>query len=200
MESLEILLREIKEANNNGNIEECITLCKKGLRLSNIEQFNDWYGLRINMVRFLLMLNKNKTNNIEEAITLIKEMLDTILTEKNPKEWASLQRNLGYLYDKRIAGQRGNNIKKIIEHYMKALTYFSKKEYPEDWAMINAGIGLAYSEKKDGNCIQNVQDAIKHYEQSLQVYKREIYPEDYEDTTKELALLNERLSNFKGKP
>lgn len=193
MISIKELIDEIKKADKEGLTYKCVKLCRSGIDLVKPDQINDWYGLRITLLKFLLLLKEDRAKNIEESISLVNEMLQTIKKGKNPIKWASLQRNLGYLYDQRIEGEKQSNLAKSIGHYKNTLEILTKEAYPEDWAMINAGIALAYSEKIGGNFKNNVQNAIKYFENTLLIYNKEEYPEDYEDSVKELYRLKEKL-------
>jgi len=196
MKDIKNILKKIKKANEFGKINDCIKLCREGISLTNPIQFEDWYGLRINLALFLTKFETDiSSDNREEAISIYYEILDKLSIDKHPKKWASIHRNLGFVFYQRTEGDKENNLINTIKHYTKALTIFTKKEYPEDWAMIKAGIGSAYAEKKDRKDKENILKAIGNYFDALSIYTKSDFPADYKDSLQELSRLKKRLND-----
>ncbi len=196
MTLIENIIKKIKKANELGKINDCIELCREGMSLTDPSDFENWYGLRINLANFLTKSETDtSSNNIEAAISINNEVLGKLSFEKNHRKWASINRNLGLLFFQRLENDKESNLAKAIGYYMDATTVFTKMAYPEDWAMIKAAIGLAWSEQKEIKDKENIVKAIECYFDTLSVYTKSDFPEDYKDSLQELSSLRKRLND-----
>ncbi len=199
-QQVEIIVENIKEFFGQGNYTESIRLCREGIPLTEKEQFEDWYALRIILAASLLSSSEDDNippEHIEDAVSIYNEILAVISSEKYPEKWANTHRNIAYTYIERTKGEKQDNLAKAIEHDTMALSVYTQDEYPVDWAMIKAGIGLAYSERTDGSPENNIRKGIENYEDTLQVYTKEEYPDDYEDTLNMLRFLKQKAEDQK---
>jgi tetratricopeptide (TPR) repeat protein len=196
MKKIEDIIGKIRKANELGKIDDCIEFCREGISLTDPSDFENWYGLRINLANFLIKSDTDTSSkNIEEAISINNEILRKLSLEKNPREWASINRNLGLLFYQRLEDDKKTNLAKAINYYTDATTVFTKRAYPEDWAMLKAAIGLAWSEQKGKEDQENIVKAIECYLDTLSVYTKSGFPEDYKDSLQELNSLRKRLND-----
>jgi hypothetical protein len=196
MTKIEDIIGKIRKANELGKIDDCIELCREGISLTDPTDFENWYGLRINLANFLTKSESDTSSkNLEEAISINNEILRKLSLEKNPIKWASINRNLGLFFFQRLEGDRETNLAKAISYYTDATIVFTKGAYPKDWAMIQAAIGLAWSEQKGEKGQENIVKAIECYLDTLSVFTKSGFPEDYKDSLEELNSLRKRLNN-----
>ncbi len=121
----------------------------------------------------------SRANNLEIAITGYHILLQVYTREAFPKNWASLQNNLGIAYRNRILGERADNLELAIASYNQSLEVHTRDAFPEDWARSQNNLGNAYSNRITGERAENIDLAIAAYNQSLEVYTREAFPEDW---------------------
>ena len=185
-ESIEAVKRRISAALSDRAIEDAITLCREALALVGLENFEDWYSIRISLALCLLERSPGGTEDIEDARRIYLDILENI-----PKcDWrkrASVCRNLGYLHEERIQNTRGDNLKKALEYYELALSDELKVDSPADWALIKAAMGFLLSERREGD--RNVTEAAtSSFEDALAVLEPAEFSEERHEI--EMALCN----------
>jgi len=126
-------------------------------------------------------------DDLEKAISLYKECLQTFTKNSYPIRWALTTYYLAYAYTDRIRGSQSDNIEKAIQLYKDCLLIYTKNTYPTDWADATHGLALAYRCHFEGTKAENVEKAIALYEQALLVSTRRSYPSVWATTTYWLA-------------
>ncbi len=109
----------------------------------------------------------NRAQNVEIAIAAYQLALQVHTREFFPREWATIQNNLGISYRNRIKGSRSDNLELAIDAYEKALEVRDKHSSLEDWIITKINLGIAYSNHILGDPEANLEIAIDHLNQSL---------------------------------
>lgn len=126
---------------------------------------------------------------LNEAINLYEEIIKSISSNSNPREYARAQNDLGIAYTTLAGNQeKEKNLKRAIQSYQEALRIHTLESYPIDYAAIQNNLGAAYADLalvRDKE--ENLEKAIKSYQEVLRVYTMEIYPIDYAMTQNNLG-------------
>lgn len=197
MSSFDDILQAMALARKKGAFEECVLLCREGVRLASPET-EEWYAFMINLARFLVTdMNSISSNNVEEALKVYLQ-LTTVLTKKtDQKKRAAALIGLGWMYYLRIKGKLRDNLERAVEAYTEALIYYTEKNDPYTWASIKAALGLIYSTLYKCNDA-SLFDAKKNYKEALQVFTASEYPEDWKEINDKLNSLNRTERKRKG--
>jgi tetratricopeptide (TPR) repeat protein len=187
MKTIEFLLDELKRAKDSRDWEKCVSI---GIPLTQFDDFDAWYGLRVNIAYCLTKIGKNRNLNLEESIKICKEILSKIQKKTNGSEWGSTQGNLGFLYHERRLGDKAENLGNAIKHYEESLKIITKIKDPEFWATTKASIGHAFAELRTiSNGTNNTRNAISNFEKALEIFTEKKYPDEFSEITLSLECL-----------
>ncbi len=125
------IIEEIKKANEVNDYQKCIELCRKAIPLTDLSEFEEWFRIRFNLVIFLREDSNSKSDNIEESVEILHELLTDTSQKEKPKDWANVNLALGMAYDDRVNGEKQDNLEKAIEYCKQALHIFTKNKYPK---------------------------------------------------------------------
>ncbi len=114
--------------------------------------------------------------------------LEVYTFENYPPFWASIQNNLGLVYQNRIIGDRSNNIEESIRCCERALKVRTRDRFPKEWAETQTNLGLAYSERILGERVENLEESLRCYTLALEVLTREVTPAEWATTQMNLAI------------
>jgi len=114
-----------------------------------------------------------KAINQEIAITGYKIAATVYTLDAFPKDWATIQNNLGNAYCNRIHGDWTENLKKAITAYKDALQVRAPQVLPDEWATTQINLGLAYRQ------LGQIDEAIGAFTAALRVYTREAFLEKW---------------------
>ena len=197
MEKSRKILHRIKLLSKTGEFEKCIELSRKAIAVIDRSNPEEWFELRFDLSNYLLEDENAPSEQVEEAISILNDLLNEIEKHQEAEKWAMVNIGLGYAYDKRVKGDKQKNVEKVIEYYKRALTVLDKDKYPKHWAAIKAGIGYAFAVKETGDLKSNIIEGILNIRDSLEYYSKEEHPEDYWDKIKELKRLKKLLNDDK---
>ena len=76
----------------------------------------------------------NREENLNRAIICFKEALRFWTPEKDPLDYALVQRNLGDVYSKLPTGDQKVNLNRAIDHYKEALCFCTSENNPFQYA------------------------------------------------------------------
>jgi tetratricopeptide (TPR) repeat protein len=100
--------------------------------------------------------------------------LKILTQETHPFEWATIQNNLGEVYNHLqvsvdFEGDRQTNPEKAIQHYQEALNVRTREQYPFERAVTLNNLGNTYSHLQGQDKLKNLQDAEECYLAALEV-------------------------------
>lgn len=170
------IIKKIKNAKNEKNWSECISLCRSAL---NTKDEVAIYGIKLNLAFSLLKERDKDGRYCSEAIKIYNSLIPGI--EKYSERWGEIQKNLGYAYSINPCGNKEDNLLESIKYYKKSLKVISKENSPVLWASINAQIGFAYQSLQKGWDPNIIDKAIWYFNESLKVFKNEQFPEDWKE-------------------
>ena len=197
-ESIDNLKAEVNRLKKSENWLKCINLCREAAGMTGPANLSDWYWAKSNLALALTRADTSqRPQNLEEAVTIYKEILGRLSARVDRFKWAHTHRNLGYAYDQRSEGNKTENLERMIEHFLQALTVFSREEFADDWAITQGALAVAYSERHVGEPAENLRLAIQCLEDSMLVLTQERFPEDWQEAEEELKSLRDRLRALK---
>ena len=132
-----------------------------------------------------------RAENQEKAINSFKRALQGNIRQDYPKDWATIQNELGAMYIERILGDRAKNLEIAInccEEALKEYTYSNSSKEKETKAAIQNNLGVAYKSRILKDKAENLEKAIDYFNQALQVYTYEDFPEDWAMVQKNLGV------------
>ena len=90
----------------------------------------EWFELRFDLSNYLLDYENAPSEKVEEAISILNDLLNEIEKHQEAEKWAMVNLGLGYAYDKRVKGDKQKNLEKVIEYYKRALMVFDNPPHP----------------------------------------------------------------------
>ena len=100
---------------------------------------------------------------LNEAIKLYEEIIKSISSNSNPREYARAQNGLGNAYSELAVNQeKEKNLKRAIQSYQEALSIYTVESYPIDYAMTQNNLGVAY------RILAEVRDKEENLEKAIQ--------------------------------
>lgn len=189
MKNIIELMDEINRAFESEQWQKCISLCKIALPLTDLSEYDSWFDFRFKLSKCLILDSNSHSENIEESIEVLHDVLETLTKDDHPIRWAMVNLGLAYAYDERKKGDRQNNIEILIRYYENALSVFTFESHPEEWAATSAAIGFAYAIRDIGEIKDNVSKSIKYIASSLRYYTKADNPCQYWDKLKEIKRL-----------
>lgn len=125
---------------------------------------------------YIFRVQGDRANNLETAISYLKEALRVFNKKDFPEEWANTQTNLANVYLYRIQGGRSENIENSINHSEATLTVHTKEYNSYEWAKTQLNLSHAYMLRVRGNQIDNIEKSFNYSENALIVLTLETYP------------------------
>jgi CHAT domain-containing protein len=140
----------------------------------------------------------NKADNMEIAITGYEIAFTVFTRDTSPKQWGTLQNNLGNAYSDRIRGDKADNLEKAIAAYNAALEVYTRTDFPVEWAMTQNNLGAAYLNRIRGDKAENLEIAIAAFNKALEVYTPADFPVEWARTQNNLGnAYKDRISGDK---
>lgn len=96
--------------------------------------------------------------------------------DRYPRQWATVQNNLGITYAALMGGDRGANQERALFHYTEALRVRTREALPYEWAMIQNNLASLYDQRISDDRRANQEQALLYYESALEVFTRQRYP------------------------
>ncbi|HND50590.1 MAG TPA: hypothetical protein PLL95_18615, partial [Anaerolineales bacterium] len=118
----------------------------------------------------------NQQENLEIAITLLKQILKEFTRQRFPKQWAMTQGSLGLLYSERVGGNRAENLDEAIACFEQSLQLLTPQNFPQYCADMQNNIARTYRMRIYGESIENKEKALDYYEQALQIITPQTNP------------------------
>lgn len=115
--------------------------------------------------------------NIEIAIVGYKSAGTVFTRNLFPKEWSTIQMNLGISYGIRLCQGSTENLEQAIRYFNLAFEECARERFPDDWAMLQMNLGNAYSRRIWGKRAENLEQAISCYNMALEECSRDQFPE-----------------------
>jgi len=182
------LLRELALPGMKRNPLRRIEICRRALALVPQERWAARLELRRELGDALLWdRSASRPESLEEAIPLLREVLEEYLPAASPSECVHLLESLANGLRNRLRGPRAENLEEAVECYRQALTLLDREDDPETWARLQGSLGMAYSERIRGDRSENLELARAAYEQALQVFTRDPLPIEWAVTAHNLA-------------
>ncbi len=177
MQNFDSIIEDLRKAEKKNDIRKCIEICRNTLLNNKFYDDKFLFKIKFELANFLLDIESNKQENIDESIQILLKLKAKMLKEVNSKEYAYVNLGLGYAFEQRIQGARHDNLLKCLKHYEKALIFFKESKNPQKRASVKSGIGLAYSEMATENNTLEIIKAIENYLETLHIYTKDEHPE-----------------------
>jgi CHAT domain-containing protein len=133
-------------------------------------------------------IKRDKTENLEKAISYFQAALQVFTREDFPEQWANAQLNLGVTYYDRIGEQKAEDLEKAIACYQNALQVYTSKDFPEAWGLTQHNLGVVHNDQRLlGERAQNIEVAIAYFKTALQALTRENFLERWANTHNDLG-------------
>jgi CHAT domain-containing protein/tetratricopeptide (TPR) repeat protein len=162
------------------------------------KSFHQDFALNIyNLGLAYLQHSQNRSENIEKAISCLKEAAEHYSSEIFPEAWATIQERLGVAYLERSEGIRAENFEQAISYLLIAAKVFTQTSFPKNWSDINIHLATAYYERILGDREQNIERAIYHCKKAAKFYSYKAFPEEWARIQDNLG--NSFLERIKGK-
>jgi CHAT domain-containing protein len=130
--------------------------------------FDEWVDTTYNLAHLLgQRIHDNKSDNIDQAIRLIKEILETTDRRGSPQVWAKSQAALGRLYYQRVNGERAENLDRAEQHCRKALMVWTAGEHPVQWAKTQDLLGTLHRRQFHADPADSLEVALEHHRAAL---------------------------------
>ena len=139
---------------------------------------------------------KNKSSNLEHALTAYQSALKVFTKDVDPIHWAGTQHNLGATYRERIQGDRTDNLERAIEAFQAALTVRNAETTPVPWALTQLNLGIAYEKRKLGSWSENLEFALQAYEAAITVFTPELHGVETAEAYDRLASIQRQLGTM----
>jgi CHAT domain-containing protein len=115
---------------------------------------------------------------MEIAIDHYEQALTVYNSTEHPTDWASIQSDLGNIYETRLEGDRAQNIEKAIDHYQQALTVRTPENFPQEWLWTQTALSSACLHRIWGNKSSNIEKALKYGQDALDRWSQVDLPEE----------------------
>lgn len=134
----------------------------------------------------------DKKENSNNAIKIYKELIQSFTLKDFPRDYASIQNNLGVAYVTlaEVETKSAERTKQAIEAYKEALKVYVSSP-TANYAMTQGNLGTAYhmlAEVEKDNRLQNCTKAIEAYKKALTIYTLESFPRPYAVTKNNLGM------------
>jgi len=136
-----------------------------------------------------------RADNLEAAITYLREALQVFNCENFPHEWADTKTNLAVAYLYRIQGVRSENLEESIKHFEATLDKYTKESSPDEWARTQMNLGHAYTMRIRGNRFENIEASLNYSENALNVFTQESHPIEWAKIQSNLGAAYATLAN-----
>ncbi|MBN1550993.1 CHAT domain-containing protein [bacterium] len=175
-QSIQILSKEslfIESCLLNGISRVCFGWSDdQGIRLNTCisEEFKN------NLVEFSRL---QKYPSSDEAVILIKELLNSTDNISFPHLWGELNVLLGNAYYLNRKTNPSDVIELAVEYFKTAMTVFDQESFPAIWGRIQYLLGSACFYRIIGNRIENLERALEHCLKALRIFTAEIHPYEW---------------------
>jgi tetratricopeptide (TPR) repeat protein len=198
MRTAKVILQELALARKRKDYEECVALCREGVRLTSSAKAEGWYVFRYNLAHYLESRSETARGNrsaedIEEAIMIYSQLLPTLSLPNDAARRGAVFLGLGWAYYLRTRGSPQKNLKKALKAFAEALAYYTRETDPYTWASISAMRGKIYSMMDRGTNVSMLLLSIERYEEALEIFTEAAYPDDWDEISEQLANLEIRL-------
>jgi tetratricopeptide (TPR) repeat protein len=169
---------------SNGDAQVVYDLLEANLDKVNIElaqALDDWatstltvvkpqiaQSIGADIVNFSTLIEKfpggSQEHNLEIAIAGYEVALRAFRRDKSPRKWAEIQNHLGYIYSKRLFGEKAMNLEVAIECFRAALEVFEESKFTAEWGATLNYLGVAYQNRIMGDKTNNLQIASQYFD------------------------------------
>jgi tetratricopeptide (TPR) repeat protein len=168
------LRKKLTNAEAEENIPECIRICRRALaEASNSDpDYELHFGLKL--AAFLLAYKDSATvTDLDEAIRVMRQLLQATSRQDKPKTWALLNLQLGG-----AIGMRKGDLNEAIRYYEKALEVFTREKDAKEWALAKVAAGEAYYRLAGDDSIADLCKSLEYHREALTVFTPELYPNE----------------------
>jgi CHAT domain-containing protein len=183
----EDLGKEFKKSGDTKKLTQQITIWQELLDHHELLENYRPYVLNSLGIAYSKLHSGEFAHNLNKAIHYYQTALEYYTPEKNPLDYAMIQRNLGNAYREMPTGDRTKNLQKAIDCYQTALIYYTPKNDPQGYATTKNNLGNAYKNFPTGDRTANLQKAISCYRTALEYHLPEKYPLSYAITQNNLG-------------
>jgi hypothetical protein len=150
MRTSQVIADEFELADERGDYDECLALCREGARLATDPGTLGWYAFRVNLGRIVLFDRERPSQDeIEEALGAYLE-LKSGLANDAVADRAHVCQGLALAYQYRHSGAREENLKQAAIELAESLDWYTRERDPHQWAATKAALGLVFSRMHDG--------------------------------------------------
>jgi tetratricopeptide (TPR) repeat protein len=162
---------EFDAAEAKGDLERCLSIhhriaasfARDNGSATGIEP-RLWIHVNIRLAEILRVQRASSS----QVLPYYKEALRHLTVDADPRAWAMIQINMGYL-------SAGNEA--AVRHYHQALGAVTQHNFPREWALAHSNLCALYLDSREGpNRDEKLRDATVHGEQALSVITRKEDP------------------------
>ncbi|MBD2514711.1 CHAT domain-containing protein [Nostoc sp. FACHB-973] len=136
------------------------------------------------------------TESFEKAINCLNNALEVYTYRDYPKQWATIQNNLGEVYRNRLKEDKAKNLKKAIDCYTASLDFYTQQGFSRQKAETQNNLGLIYSELIHIIGAENLKQAVHFFLAALEVRTCQAYPSDYAATQFNMGIAYQNALQF----
>lgn len=165
----------LKEAEAHGDWDQAVSICRDALTLVQASTGRTSFGFQL---RLALNLGRRRgAHDVEDAIDLCQGLRRDTSAARDAFGWAQVHDTLGFLYNRRVCGDRAANQEEAIAHLTLASSHIGRDVRPVRWAVITWNLGAIYAERLGGSPLENVTIARDLLASGLEVLEGEACPE-----------------------
>ena len=179
----ERILKKIRTLDPIKDHVERVTLCRLALSGKECDQESELSkSMSVVFARILMEIeDDNCSQEIEEAIEILKCCLETDHFDITPRTWGNIHDCLGDALVRRVRGISKDNLELALHHYESSRDFYSSDGNLDLWAEVNGRIGLLYLQ------LLNSDVAIQFFLHSLDVYSEDETPMKWATVQRDIA-------------
>lgn len=138
-------------------------------------------------IAFINTPTGNRTKNIEQALSLLKDCEQIYTRDDFPVDWAHIMVNAASAYLEYPTGDRIQHIQHAVERCTSALTILNAKSSLNEWARAKINLGIAYARQIGSQKKEYILRAIDLYNDVLTKINDQHHPQIWADVNFNLA-------------
>jgi hypothetical protein len=126
--------------------------------------------------QLLAQLDGDRVEVLRRALSHFRRAQEVWTRESMPERWATLQNDIGRVYQELPDGDRAAHLRTAILHHQVALEVFDPVRQPLNWAWTQSALGAAYQNLPVGSAVANARAAIAYHQRALDVFTAQNAP------------------------
>jgi tetratricopeptide (TPR) repeat protein len=160
------------------NLDDSISYYKQALTLrSKDEDIYTWFNVKRCLAHASSKNSGGKSGNIEDAITILEEILQISSLEISSDSRMFATMELGVLYYKRIIGSPKENNNKALTNLKLAANFFDLEVSLSGWLIAQLNLSDYYGKLADENRLKNIETSIDILKYAIERCDSKLFPE-----------------------